>query len=81
MLGLQIIEINLLCGVNIAIVTYISIPGSNIEKPYYASVYHFVREVSAASIVNFIHKTSKHTKILPPYLLYNLLKTLIVSKH
>ena len=87
MLGVSIIGMSLLYGDNMAVIISTSIPGSNVKKKDHVCAYHFIEEASAADIVNFIYKQSKlnravvQTKALPPHLLYNLMKTLILNKN
>ena len=56
MLRVLIIGMSLLYGDNMTVTTNASIPGSNIKKKHHICAYHFIREASAAGIVNFIYK-------------------------
>ena len=73
MLGVPIIGMSLLYVHNLAVITNISIPGSNIKKKHHACVYQFIREASVIGIVDFINQQSKQnradasTKALSPY--------------
>ena len=86
MLGALILEMSVIYGDNMAVITNASIPGNNIKKKHHACAYHFIREAGASGIVCFIYKSSKQnrtdalTKVLPPHLLCNLMKHLSSKK-
>ena len=50
------LRMSVIYGDNMAIITNLSIPDSNIKKKHHACVYHFIREAEAAEIVCFIYK-------------------------